>query len=185
MRTIIRVFLEITVLLSGLAGLSGCSAGDTKQVTATLETSTLAAAPLVGRSAPDFEYQNNQGETVSISDLKGKTVVLNFWATWCGPCQIEMPLIQYLATDTSWADQGLVVLTVTDESAETVSAFTKAFGYSFTVLLDSQNAIANAYNIRYLPTTYIIGKDGVISYIKLGAFTDKTELEQTLNSVMK
>ena len=68
----------------------------------------------MGKLAPDFKYRDAEGKAVSLSDLRGKTVMLNFWATWCAPCQYEMPLLQALADDENKAAQGLVLLTVND-----------------------------------------------------------------------
>ena len=112
--------------------------------------------------------------------------MLNFWTTWCAPCQYEMPLLQALANDKDKSAQGLVLLTVNDgESIDVAHRFMTAHGYSFTVLLDTQNVITQSYNIRAIPTTFFIGQDGIIRNIKLGAFLNESELEQTLNAVMK
>ena len=148
-------------------------------------TTELEVGPQVGKLAPVFEFMDPGGDKVKLSDLRGSPVVLNFWATWCGPCKFEMPLLQALAHDEEKAAEGLVLLTINGgESADTVSKFMYEHGYSFTVLLDTQNGIARAYNVRAIPTSFFIDKDGVISNIKVGAFKTETELDTMLNGIM-
>jgi peroxiredoxin len=189
----------MTVILIVLIGLVGCSSTMTPPPTPeTVETtnpepssepekvSAIEVGPQVGKLTPDFKFTDAEGKSVSLSDLRGKSIMLNFWATWCGPCKIEMPLIQELAHDKEKADKGLVLLTVNGgESAETVRGFMKKYGFSFPVLLDIQKDIIRAYNVRAIPTTFFIGQDGIIREIKLGAFLSESELEQRLNTVME
>lgn len=147
--------------------------------------SELEVGPQVGKLAPVFKFINPGGEKISLSDFRGSSVVLNFWATWCGPCKFEMPLIQALAHDEEKAAKGLVLLTINGgESADTVAKFMIEYGFSFPVLLDTQRGITRAYNVRGIPTTFFIDKDGIIRDIKVGAFTSKTELNSKLNNIM-
>jgi len=147
--------------------------------------SELEVGPQVGKLAPDFKFTNPGGEIISLSDFRGSSVVLNFWATWCGPCKFEMPLLQALAHDEEKAAKGLVLLTVNGgESAEDVAKFMYEYGYSFPVLLDTQNDIVRAYNVRGIPTTFFIDRDGIIREIKVGAFTTEAGLDAKLNNIM-
>ena len=140
--------------------------------------------PAPGKTAPDFELQSLEGETVSLESLRGKYVMLNFWATWCGPCRVEMPYFEDIHRDPEWSDRGLVILAVNlGEPAELVQSFMDAFGLTFTVLLDSQHEVGMLYNARLIPTTYFLDKDGIIKDIKIGSFRDKAEIEQILSDL--
>lgn len=155
MRSMKRMILSMTVILIVLIGLVGCSPTTTPPSTPETaevtnpepssepgKVSAVEVGPQVGKLAPDFKFTDAEGKSVSLSDLRGKSIMLNFWATWCGPCKIEMPLIQELAHDKEKADKGLVLLTVNGgESAETVRGFMKKYGFSFPVLLDIQKGI--------------------------------------------
>ena len=114
-----------------------------------------------GAMAPDFELKDLDGKPVRLSSLKGRAVVLNFWATWCGPCKIEMPWI--IELQKQYADQGLVVLGVAmDEDQKDVPKFAKDMGVNYPVLLGNEQ-VADLYGgIQALPTTYYIGRDGKI-----------------------
>src|SRR4030042_2753345 len=100
-----------------------------------------ATAPQVGKQAPDFQLLNLEEEPVSLSDFQGRPVLLNFWATWCGPCRQEMPLIQDIFTEES--DTGLVILAIdVGEPPSAVSSFIQSNNFSFPVLLDTDQDVA-------------------------------------------
>ena len=118
-------------------------------------------APQESVDAPDFTLKDVTGRKVQLADFKGKVVFLNFFATWCGPCRIEMPGMERLFQ--SYREKGLVVLAVDlRESAKTVRAFTQELKVSFPTLLDEDGSVAFMYGVRPLPTTYLIGRDGKI-----------------------
>ncbi|MFC1969339.1 TlpA family protein disulfide reductase [Chloroflexota bacterium] len=123
---------------------------------------------------------------VSLSDLQGKPVMLNFWATWCGPCRFEMPFVQEVFEDRGWSDQGLVLLTVdSGESSSKVGEFMKDNDYSFPVILDTKRNIVQKYSVRGIPTTFFIDKEGIIKDVKIGAFPNKSELESKLSIICR
>jgi thiol-disulfide isomerase/thioredoxin len=133
-------------------------------------------------TAPDFQLKSLAGSTVSLSALRGRPVLLNFWATWCGPCRFEMPFLQQLSDDARWQARGLVLLAVNlEESEADVRKFMADNALSFTVLLDTAGKAGRLYNISAIPTTYIIDKDGIIKNSRRGAFADKAQIEQMLS----
>ena len=133
--------------------------------------------------APDFQLPDLDGQLVALDDLRGSPVLLNFWATWCGPCRLEMPFIQDIYEDEGFSDKGLVILAINiGEDSSTVKKFMVGNGLTFPVLLDADQKIAPEYNIRAIPTTFFIDKNGIIRDVKVGAFSSKASLEQILNS---
>ena len=120
-----------------------------------------------GDLAPDFEVADLNGMPLRLSDLRGKAVVLNFWATWCYPCREEMPLLQK-AYETR-QDDGLVVLGVdVGEDETSVAAFAKELGLSFPLGLDKTQAISRLFRVFGMPTTFFIDRAGMIQYIVVG-----------------
>ncbi|RLB69857.1 MAG: TlpA family protein disulfide reductase [Deltaproteobacteria bacterium] len=112
--------------------------------------------------AADFTLTNMQGEQVSLSQYRGKVVILNFWATWCPPCREEMPSMERLYQ--KYKDQGLVILAVSaDENGKkAVSQFLQKTPYSFPILLDSDNIAQNAYGVFRFPESFIIDRNGMV-----------------------
>ncbi len=137
--------------------------------------------PLRGHPAPDFTLQTLDGEALSLSDLRGKAVVLNFWATWCPPCQAEMPELQ--AAHEAYSRGGLVVLGVNQaENRATVQAFLDERQLTFPVVLDSQYEVSQLYQVNSLPTTFFIDRDGVIREIVIGQM-NAALLKQQLRNI--
>jgi thiol-disulfide isomerase/thioredoxin len=139
--------------------------------------------PEIGKLAPDFTLNGLDGQETSLSGFRGRPVLLNFWATWCGPCQMEMPLLQGIYE--KWAGTGLVLLAVNlQEDPASVREFVESAGYTFPVLLSPGNDVPLAYNIRGIPATFFIDADGVIRDIKIGAFFNAGEIESKLVKIM-
>ncbi len=127
------------------------------------------AAPRQGFTAPDFDLPSSTGENISLSSLKGKAVLVNFWASWCPPCQAEMPAIQRVYQE--YRDQGLEVLAVNttmDDDPQKARQFAEQMGLTFPVLFDTYNKTANAYQVRSLPSTYFIDPSGRIQEVVIG-----------------
>ena len=122
-----------------------------------------ALHPALGRPAPDFALEEvGTGRLVRLSDYRGKTVILNFWATWCAPCRSEMPDFQRTFAARQ-ARGDLVVLAVDDREAEgDVTAFVREFGLTFPVLMDRAGEVRVHYAVTGLPATLFIDRDGVI-----------------------
>jgi peroxiredoxin len=156
-----RFLLIAALLLMGLLSLSGCS-GESP--------STPPAGPVaVGQPAPDFTLSDLNGQSYTLSQLRGKVVIVNFWATWCPPCRAEMPSMERLHRELS--GQGLVMLAVNIErdGRKTVPKFLGASPHSFPVLLDDQETVQRRYGVNKFPESFIIRKDGVIDDKVIGA----------------
>ena len=116
--------------------------------------------------ALDFELQVLTGEMVSLSDFRGKPVLINFWATWCPPCIQEMPLLQEIA---DVYEEELVVLAINGgDSMEQIRAFAEAFEYTLIFLADPENTLSLEYSVRGFPTSFFIDAEGLIQGTYIG-----------------
>ena len=126
-----------------------------------------APAPVVGAPAPDFTLADLSGAEVSLASYKGQVVLLNFWATWCGPCKLEMPTLQQYSTD--YRAQGLAVVGVdAGEPRADVQTFATGQHLSFPILPDEKSTVTDLYRVSALPTTFIIDRQGMIVRQKMG-----------------
>jgi cytochrome c biogenesis protein CcmG, thiol:disulfide interchange protein DsbE len=142
----------------------------------------LAAPPAVGSLAPDFALPTTTGKTVKLSSLRGHVVVVNFFATWCPPCRAETP--DLISAAGAYAPRGVVFVGVdAKESAQLVSEFASAKGIAYTLVLDSDGKVNEAYDVRAIPTTYVVGRDGRIQYRQVDQLSNAV-LASALNSVL-
>jgi peroxiredoxin len=133
-----------------------------------------------GRAAPDFLLETLGGGTLRLSDLQGRPLVVNFWASWCPPCRAEMPLL--ISASEKNQPAGLTVIGVNlRESAARAGAFAQDFGISFPLVLDRDGEVARTWRVggpqEGLPSTYFIGRDGVVRRVVYGAITERTLAE--------
>ncbi|MFQ5682906.1 MAG: peroxiredoxin family protein [Candidatus Binatia bacterium] len=130
-------------------------------------------------SAPDFSLKDPAGNQVSLQGLKGKVIFLNFWATWCPPCRLEMPTMQRLYE--KYGKEGLVILAVNfREGPDEVKAFRKEHQLNFTTLIDREAKVFGLYKAWSLPTTYLIGKNGEMVGKVIGYRDWHSKLAQSL-----
>jgi thiol-disulfide isomerase/thioredoxin len=133
--------------------------------------------PQPGEAAPEFSYSMNDGSARSLSMLRGRKMILNFWATWCEPCRAEMPDLQRLA-DTHQAD--LVVLGINkDQELDQILSFLPEVPVRYTLIANPKGDISERYGIRSLPMTYFINSDGSVAHVRIG-FMEYAEMEQLL-----
>lgn len=146
------------------------------------KTEELEFVPVeIGKPAPDFTLENLEGEQVTLSELKGKNVLINFWATWCPYCVKEMPDLDKLYTENK--DNDFVVLAIdVGEPKSDVEKYLSENPYEFPVLLDKDGKISMQYLVRGIPTSYMIDKEGNIRGIKMSMMT-YPEMQEMLDSV--
>jgi cytochrome c biogenesis protein CcdA/peroxiredoxin len=136
----------------------------------------------VGDLAPDFETVSDTGETLSLSDYRGQGVLLNFWATWCGPCRLEMP--EFQTTYESFSNDGYTVLAVNNrEILDDVTGFREEFALTFPMALDEQGVIQERYGIISYPSTYVLDRDGVIIARQYGPLT-RDQIQQLVTQAL-
>ena len=136
--------------------------------TAVGEAARLEPAPIAGHPAPDFELKSPDGDLIRLSDYQGQPVVVNFWATWCGPCRAEFPEFQEAAVDNA---DSLVIIGVNSTSvdqAANIAPFLEEFGITFPIALDEEGAVVDSYRVLGLPTTVFIDSDGIINEVFTG-----------------
>lgn len=145
----------------------------------------LQSIARVGEPAPDFSLKTIEGDGVKLSDFKGKTVLLNLWASWCPPCRYEMPGIQ--AAYEKYKDRGLVVLGIdyaVQDNLQDAKDFVEEFKLTFPILLDETGEVsAGLYGMRGLPTSYFIDKEGILQHIQVGAMLPE-KLEEILTKII-
>ncbi len=169
----------LTIILTASLLGSGCTpAGPSSN-----QTTNVTQGINLGNRAIDFQLQSINGTTVKLSDFRGSPVLLNFWATWCGPCKLEAPFLDQI--NASYSSQGLVMLAVdVGENATTVQNFMTGLNISLPVLLDSNQSVSRTYALTGIPTTLLIDKGGIIQYKRIGAFSDKASIESALKTIM-
>ena len=181
--------ISVILMVSLLASLVLVAANCSRSFETSPETSGEKPVPgtNIGNLAPVFQLQSLSGEDVSLQSFRGRPVLLNFWASWCGPCRVEMPFLQGILDDMEWSSKGLVILTVNiGESPDTAKKFMEANQLSLPVVLDRDQKVAREYNIRALPTTFFVDENGIIGDRVIGAFPNKSEIEKRLsNSIIE
>lgn len=194
---ILMIFMGILMLTGKMNAVSGALSSTETQEEATeaeSEEEEEAAEEVKTIPAIDFTLKDQYGNTHTLSDYKGKTVFLNFWATWCSPCRAEMPDIQKLYEEFQQEEEDIVILGVAapnlgrEKSEEGIKGFLEENGYTYPVLMDTEAEAFQAYGINSFPTTFMIDKDGnVFGYIpgQLSEETMRDIIRQTVDGKRK
>ena len=139
---------------------------------AALRTTGLDVSPEEGALAPDFLLESLEGGEVRLSDYQGQPVVLNFWATWCGPCRKEIP--QFVEAYERFRGDGLVIIGVNMQEGKSIArGYVEDYGMQFPVAIDVDGEVGDAYRLLGLPVTYFIDRDGVVRGVFTGPFEEK------------
>lgn len=138
--------------------------------------------PKVGFKAPKFALKGLDGKTYSLDNLDGKPVVVNFWASWCGPCKLEAPELVKLAKKYNGSLQVYAVNLTSSDTLENAKAFAAAYGFNFPVILDEMGTVSERYAVQVIPTTYFVDKNGIIVDKVLGLL-DPVELDKKFQSL--
>jgi peroxiredoxin len=142
----------------------------------------IPVRPQEGAFPPAFTLPSLEGDSIALADYRGQPILLNFWATWCPPCVEEMPAIQ--AAYESHAREGLVVLAVNSgETADVVEDFQLDAGFTFPILLDSDDRVSEDYNIEYLPTSFFVDVEGIIR-VKVEEGMSESDLRRNLEEIL-
>jgi thiol-disulfide isomerase/thioredoxin/outer membrane lipoprotein-sorting protein len=137
---------------------------------------------MVGKPAPDFSLKDLDGNTVSLASLRGKTVILDFFATWCGPCKMGMPVLIDIAK--ARADDGVQLLVIdSTEEAERIKSFLKSQKWDIQVLLGQGTKVDRDYGVRGIPHTVVIGPDGIVHLVVVG-FSGKEHTKKAVNGAI-
>jgi peroxiredoxin len=173
-RPIIRGLIAAAILAAMFGALALLQAFD-DDGSATEELTSRGAlddaAPVRGEPAPDFELRTVDGDLLTLSELRGRVVWINFWATWCRPCRRELPDIEKLYDEKR--DAGLEVLAVNyDETADAARDYFDEVGIDLPMLLDSEGSVYDQYRLQGLPDSFFVDRDGNIAAIQYGFLTE-------------
>jgi peroxiredoxin len=146
--------MKIRKLLTALA-LSAMAAG------------SLASSGLTGQPAPDFALKSSTGENLRLSEYRGDVVMINFWATWCGPCRQEMPLLDDLYNRYERVGFNLLGVNIDDDSGRAMDMI-RELGVNFPVLFDARKEVSKLYEVGSMPVTVIVDREGTVRYVHQG-----------------
>jgi len=168
------VFFEFETILGHFRPVSGSSLDETSTKIVREVAITPTGTPDITKTqkaAPDFQLKTLDGTSQVLSDFLGKTVMINFWATWCPPCRAELPLFERFADRYS---EDFVILAINSgEELSDVQAFVDMYPYDLIFLLDPSNSAGTSYQVRGLPTSVFIDPEGFIQYIHIGQLDEQ------------
>ena len=134
-----------------------------------------ALAKAAQAPAPDFTLKSQKGDNLKLSELRGKVILINFWASWCGPCRQEMPILDELYKHYRSLDFTILGVNV-EQDSESAKSLLKDVSVSFPVLFDNDNKVSKMYDVKGMPSTVLVDRDGNIRYVHMG-YQPGTEAE--------
>lgn len=146
-----------------------------------------AAGPRVGAPAPEYTASNLQGDSVSLSSLRGQVVLVNLWATWCAPCRHETPYLQSLSQE--HGDEGLTIVGIsmdTRDARDQVEEFVREYGVTYHVLVDPQMRGMDTWHVLGLPASFLIDREGTLRWMRFGPVSaDDQEFAEALGTLLQ
>lgn len=128
---------------------------------------SLASSGMEGQEAPDFALKSSTGENLRLSEFRGDVVMINFWATWCGPCRQEMPLLDELHNRYERVGFNLLGVNIDDDSRRAMQMIDE-LGVDFPVLFDDRKEVSELYDVETMPVTVLVDREGTVRYVHLG-----------------
>ena len=147
---------------------------------------STSPSPREGFLAPDFTLDTLDGTKVTLSELRGKIVLINLWATWCPPCRAEMPALENAYKQ--YKDSGVIVLglNVTNQDSEKdIPPFVDEFGLTFPILFDRDGSVSALYQLKGLPTTYFVNREGIIRTVVVGGPMNETFIRSKIEALLQ
>lgn len=176
--------VQPAALAQPVAELAGAQPAAAQPAAPSAVDPSIPVGPQKGLRAPDLTLQTLDGQSIRLSDLLGRPVVISYWATWCVPCKQELPILQRIQQE--YQGQGLTILSVNasnQDDLDAVRTLVSEMGMTFPVLLDQNNQFADTYQALFFPTTYYIDANGVIRDIKLGD-SSEADLRQKIQGLV-
>lgn len=171
LKRFLLLFGATVAFVAGLTLLVQTGLPDRAAFTGQSSPDEIPVAPEINAIAPPFELTSITGDTVDLAELRGKPVIINFWATWCAPCKVEMPILQRLYSE--YQPQGLRILAINlGENATAVREWQNDLDLSYDLLLDTDQSTAALYYLRGQPSTYVISPNGIITQIYYGPVSE-------------
>lgn len=172
-----RIILYSLVLIAGAAWIL---------LSADTSTTSEISAPQIGFLAPEFTLHAIDEENYTLSEFRGKAVLVNLWATWCPPCRAEMPAIEKVYQE--YKEQGFIVLAINatnQDDPSAIPAFLTQYNITFPILLDESGSVSLLYQLQSLPSSFFINREGIIQEIIIGGPMSEALLRTRVEKILK
>lgn len=179
---------RVAMLLMGVAVCGPAQAADVESAARKASPALVAERGVVriGDEAPNFHLRDLEGRVVSLEQFRGKVVLLNFWATWCGPCRVEMPAMEQLYRSFPRRDFEILAVSTDPQGAAVTRPFQQELGLTFPIVHDADYRIGLVYGARALPLTFMVDRNGIVRQKVPGARNwDASEARELVQALLK